>query len=145
MTEKSKELFYTISKFVKYYHDAFKGLRDEYDLTSTELGLIMIINKYPNVNTANEVANELSVSKSIVSRNIRNLISRGFIRTEKDSDDKRITRLFICREGNMVCHKLERISAELIDQMTYEISSDDMDTALEVMMHMTKVAKNITK
>ena len=67
----------------------------EPDLTNRQMALLMLIYLTPGPHTVRGIASALSVSKPVVTRALNTLGSLGYLRRERDQDDRR--NIFVVR------------------------------------------------
>ena len=67
----------------------------EPDLTNRQMALLMLIYLTPGPHTVRGIASALSVSKPVVTRALNTLGSLGYLRRERDLDDRR--NIFVVR------------------------------------------------
>ena len=67
----------------------------EPDLTNRQMALLMLIYLTPGPHTVRGIASALGVSKPVVTRALNTLGSLGYLRRERDQDDRR--NIFVVR------------------------------------------------
>jgi DNA-binding MarR family transcriptional regulator len=70
----------------------------EPDLTNRQMGLLMLVYLTPGPHTVRGLAKVLGVSKPVVTRALNTLGSLGYLRRERDQDDRR--NVFIVRTSS---------------------------------------------
>ncbi len=68
------------------------------DLTNRQMALLMLVYLTPGPHTVRGLARILSVSKPVVTRALNTLGALGYLRREKDQDDRR--NVFVVRTNN---------------------------------------------
>ena len=122
--ELGEELLIKLSRLVWHYKKAFNLSNNVFDLSPNELGLMMIMYQYPEINTANQIVKELGTTKGLASRNVDSLVQKGLIKTAKDEKDKRVIRLSLCDKAKDICHL-----ARLQQQAFYSKAMEGIDKA----------------
>jgi DNA-binding MarR family transcriptional regulator len=70
----------------------------EPDLTNRQMALLMLVYLTPGPHTVRGLARKLSVSKPVVTRALNTLGSLGYLRRERDQDDRR--NVFVVRTND---------------------------------------------
>src|SRR3954465_6408670 len=70
----------------------------EPDLTNRQMGLLMLVYLTPGPHTVRGLARVLGVSKPVVTRALNTLGALGYLRRERDQDDRR--NVFVVRTSN---------------------------------------------
>ena len=70
----------------------------EPDLTNRQMALLMIVYLTPGPHTVRGLARDLGVSKPVVTRALNTLGALGYLRRERDQDDRR--NVFVVRTSN---------------------------------------------
>ncbi len=88
----------------------------EPDLTNRQMALLMIVYLTPGPHTVRGLARVLGVSKPVVTRALNTLGTLGYLRRERDEDDRR--NVFVVRTSN---------GADFLDGFKKLLRSDDDD------------------
>lgn len=86
-----------------------------------ELRLLRLIHDHPDI-TSSELKVKLVLDKTLLSKHLADLEQRGLIEKSTDSQDNRIQRLSLSKEGLKVWKICEKIGCELEREMFAEIS-----------------------
>ena len=70
----------------------------EPDLTNRQMALLMLVYLTPGPHTVRGLARQLGVSKPVVTRALNTLGALGYLRRERDQDDRR--NVFVVRTSN---------------------------------------------
>lgn len=70
----------------------------EYGISSAEYPVLIKLFQKDGV-TQEEIANELDIDKSAITRVIRSLLDKGFIEKKKDEVDRRCNHIFLTEKG----------------------------------------------
>ncbi len=103
------------------------------DLKPAHLDLMMNIHRHPGY-SQQEIAKKLLVGRSNITMLLPQLEKRGFVRREADEIDRRVLRLYMTDEGELILSKALSIYLSLIDRLTKKTSDEDCD-ALGRAMH----------
>jgi DNA-binding MarR family transcriptional regulator len=88
--------------------------------------------------TQTELADYLELDKSTIGRLLDRLEERGFIRREKDPNDRRIFRIFIAKTAYPVLTELEQVADGVRAQALSGISEKDNEKLLALLGQVKK-------
>ena len=80
----------------------------EPDLTNRQMALLMLIYLTPGPHTVRGIASALSVSKPVVTRALNTLGSLGYLRRERDQDDRRNIFVVRTKDGTQFLETFKR-------------------------------------
>ena len=80
----------------------------EPDLTNRQMALLMLIYLTPGPHTVRGIASELGVSKPVVTRALNTLGSLGYLRRERDQDDRRNIFVVRTKDGTQFLESFRR-------------------------------------
>ncbi len=80
----------------------------EPDLTNRQMALLMLIYLTPGPHTVRGIAASLSVSKPVVTRALNTLGSLGYLRRERDQDDRRNIFVVRTKDGTQFLENFRR-------------------------------------
>ena len=80
----------------------------EPDLTNRQMALLMLIYLTPGPHTVRGIAATLSVSKPVVTRALNTLGSLGYLRRERDQDDRRNIFVVRTKDGTQFLENFKR-------------------------------------
>lgn len=66
-----------------------EALVKEFGLSHVEIGILGFLHDHPKLDTSRDIAEALLLAKSNVSNAVENLVQRGYLRREADSEDRR--------------------------------------------------------
>lgn len=89
------ELLYVIQQFLKCYEKQMNHTAEHYQLTTTELNILLFLANHPDMDTARDIVELRGLPKSCVSRAVDSLIRQGFLESREDKNDRRILHLSI--------------------------------------------------
>jgi len=80
----------------------------EPDLTNRQMALLMLIYLTPGPHTVRGIASTLGVSKPVVTRALNTLGSLGYLRRERDQDDRRNIFVVRTKDGTQFLENFRR-------------------------------------
>jgi DNA-binding MarR family transcriptional regulator len=80
----------------------------EPDLTNRQMALLMLIYLTPGPHTVRGIASALGVSKPVVTRALNTLGSLGYLRRERDQDDRRNIFVVRTKDGTQFLESFRR-------------------------------------
>ena len=80
----------------------------EADLTNRQMALLMLIYLTPGPHTVRGIASTLGVSKPVVTRALNTLGSLGYLRRERDQDDRRNIFVVRTKDGTQFLENFKR-------------------------------------
>ncbi|MEO7410443.1 MAG: MarR family winged helix-turn-helix transcriptional regulator [Sphingomicrobium sp.] len=78
------------------------------DLTNRQMALLMLIYLTPGPHTVRGIASTLGVSKPVVTRALNTLGSLGYLRRERDQDDRRNIFVVRTKDGTQFLENFKR-------------------------------------
>lgn len=95
-------LWEVLGPFKMLYSSYLESVCKEYELTRTELDILLFLANNPTCDSAVDIVQKRYLAKSHVSTSIRTLTERGFLEQFRDHRDKRVIRLKICNAAAAV-------------------------------------------
>ena len=83
--------------------------------------------------TQKELSEWLYISKSTTAKAVKNLTDNGYIRKEKDAEDKRYDRLYLTEKGRQVSERVHETFAEVVGITTKHLSQSEIELATEIL------------
>jgi len=77
--------------------------------------------------TQKELSEWLYISKSTTAKAVKNLITYGYIRKEKDVDDKRYDRLYLTEKGREISDRMNETFMEVVEITTRNLSQSEIE------------------
>ncbi len=131
----------TISRCaVLYRNDA---LNDK-SLTPLYHSYVIIISKNPGI-SQDELANELCINKSTVTRGLANLENEGYVERRADKTDKRILRVYPTDKMAKMLPKVRSVLKDWNKYLTDDIDEKDIEVFQSVLERITDRAKQYMK
>ena len=95
--------FLFIAKAIKNKN---RSVISSYKLSPNEIDLLVALDM-GLYDTAKEIADNFEISKSLVCRSVDSLSKKGYIDTQKDEKDKRVTHLILREEAKPIVDTLK--------------------------------------
>lgn len=113
---------------LKNYYDKYcQKSTEKFSLTILEGQLLTYIKFEGGKSTASEIAGKTKTSKSMISRNVERLVSRGFLKAETDKNDRRYTILSLTEEAKPVIDAYEAAADEVMAKLFKGISDSELE------------------
>ena len=128
----------TISRCAVLYRN--DKLNDK-TLTPLYHSYVFIISKNPGI-TQEELANELCINKSNVTRGLNNLEEMGFVYRKANENDKRILRVFPTNKMLEAYPKIKEVLREWNGYLTNDIDEEEIRIFQSVLERITNRAKD---
>ena len=114
------------------------------DLQSCHYAYILTISGKPG-RSQEEIAQELLVNKSTVTRNLNYLEEKGYIKRKPEKNDKRQFSVFPTEKMLSVLPEIKKASDQWMDLLSEGISPDELKVFHSVLQQMQEKAKEIIR
>ena len=131
----------TISRCAVLYRN--DKLNDK-TLTPLYHSYVFIITKNPGI-TQDELASELCINKSNVTRGLNNLEEMGFVERKSDENDKRILRVYPTEKMIDAFPKIREVLKDWNKYLTDDINEEEIQIFQSVLERITNRAKDYIK
>lgn len=128
----------TISRCAVLYRN--DKLNDK-TLTPLYHSYVFIITKNPGI-TQDELASELCINKSNVTRGLNNLEEMGFVERKSDENDKRILRVYPTEKMIEAFPKIKAVLKDWNKYLTDDINEEEIQIFQSVLERITNRAKD---
>ncbi len=109
----------------KGYEKSLQEVLIKYKLSQVQGNILLFL--YNNeLNTAKDISEYRSISKSLVSKSIDNLYEKKYIYIKEDRDDKRINRLYLTDKSKNVVKSLHLAQRNFFKLLEKDIEKDDL-------------------
>lgn len=109
----------------KGYEKSLQEVLIKYKLSQVQGNILLFL--YNNeLNTAKDISEYRSISKSLVSKSIDNLYENKYIYIKEDRDDKRINRLYLTDKSKNVVKSLHLAQRNFFKLLEKDIEKDDL-------------------
>ncbi len=102
---------------------------------------VFIISKNPGI-SQDELANELCINKSNVTRGLNNLEELGFVKRKPDQNDKRILRVYPTAKMLDTFPEIKEVLREWNSYLTDDIDENEIKIFQSVLQRITERAKD---
>lgn len=119
-------------KLGKLYDKLCMQAAQPFGFTRSEVDVLLFLANNKGLNTAMDIVQYRLISKSLVSKSIEHLASRGYIEPKPDSVDRRYIRLYLTPQAEKAASTLQKAQNEFFDILNVPITSDERDLLLHV-------------
>ena len=127
--------------YKKYQELGFAEVMEKYHLTLLEVRVLLFFDAHGSSNTARDLVEIYHFTKSNVSKSVDNLLGRGFLKKQYDSQDRRYIHLMIQPEAYPVLELAKKCQHEMYTEMFRGISRRDIQIVSDVAQ---KIHQNIS-
>ncbi|MCT1796690.1 MarR family winged helix-turn-helix transcriptional regulator [Helcococcus kunzii] len=139
---------FRITKYINAIHWSSIAGRcqtfEEYDILGHQVSYLIAIYKYPGLSQEN-LRDAMFVNKSTVARNVKTLIDKGYAKSEVDSEDKRVNRIYPTQKLIDFFPKIEKYLDEWNNEILSDLSYEEKVTFENLLKKVALKAVNITK
>ena len=114
--------FLFIAKAIKNKN---RSVISSYKLSPNEIDLLVALDM-GLYDTAKEIADNLEISKSLVCRSVDSLTKKGYIDTQKDEKDKRVTHLILREEAKPIVDTLKENRKKTTEDLLRGIDEEEL-------------------
>jgi DNA-binding MarR family transcriptional regulator len=114
-------------KSKKLYEKMFQNILEELQLTQVEVDVLLFLQNNKPFDTAKDIVEYRSISKSMVSKSVDSLLARGYLSYEIDMKDKRCIHLKIEAAAEPAVKKLLSIQKSFIEVLYGDFSRDELE------------------
>lgn len=107
------------------------------------LELVMIIAS-AEADTAGEIARQLGVSRSLLSKNIEEAVQAGYIETAQDPADRRVVRLRLTPQAQAAAERCKAMREDFYRDICAGIDREALGVYLRVMQQMWENIEGVT-
>ena len=124
--------FLFIAKAIKNKN---RSVISSYKLSPNEIDLLVALDMGV-YDTAKEIADNFEISKSLVCRSVDSLTKKGYIDTQKDEKDKRVTHLILREEGKPIVDTLKENRKKTTEDLLRGIDEEELKIFSKVLDQM---------
>lgn len=128
----------TISRCAAAYRNDV--LKDK-TLSALYHSYVIVISKNPGI-SQEELANELCINKSNVTRGLAHLEEQGYVERKADTFDKRILRVYPTDKMTAMLPKVRKVMKEWNEYLTDDIDEEEVRIFQSVLERVTQKAKD---
>ena len=124
--------FLFIAKAIKNKN---RSVISSYKLSPNEIDLLVALDMGV-YDTAKEIADNFEISKSLVCRSVDSLTKKGYIDTQKDEKDKRVTHLILREEAKPIVDALKENRKKTTEDLLLGIDKEELKIFSKVLNQM---------
>ena len=124
--------FLFIAKAIKNKN---RSVISSYKLSPNEIDLLVALDM-GLYDTAKEIADNFEISKSLVCRSVDSLSKKGYIDTQKDEKDKRVTHLILREEAKPIVDALKENRKKTTEDLLLGIDKEELKIFSKVLNQM---------
>lgn len=112
---------------------------EDYDIGSGQHDFLYVISNNEGI-TQKELSSLLNIGKATTAKAVKNLLKSGYIRREKDQEDKRFYRLYLTDRGKEIVPKVHATFEEMIEIYANGFSEEEYT---QIIKTLKKLSENI--
>lgn len=120
--------------------EKFKHKLEPYDFTRGEFPFLLGLIREGDSITQKEICEKIPISKSTTSKMVANLVEKGYLRKERDEEDRRKTRIYLTDRREEIERIIRDIDREAEKNMIEGF--DDVERE-EVKGYLERILKNL--
>ena len=124
--------FIFIAKAIKNKN---RSVISSYKLSPNEIDLLVALDMGV-YDTAKEIADNFEISKSLVCRSVDSLTKKGYIDTQKDEKDKRVSHLILREEAKPIVDALKENRKKTTEDLLLGIDKEELKIFSKVLNQM---------
>ena len=124
--------FLFIAKAIKNKN---RSVISSYKLSPNEIDLLVALDMGV-YDTAKEIADNFEISKSLVCRSVGSLTKKGYIDTQKDEKDKRVSHLILREEAKPIVEALKENRKKTTEDLLLGIDKEELKIFSKVLNQM---------
>ena len=124
--------FLFIAKAIKNKN---RSVISSYKLSPNEIDLLVALDM-GLYDTAKEIADNFEISKSLVCRSVDSLTKKGYIDTQKDEKDKRVSHLILREEAKPIVEALKENRKKTTEDLLLGIDKEELKIFSKVLNQM---------
>ena len=114
-----------------------------YQLSPSEVDILIFLSNNRTINTAKELSAFLGISKGLVARGIESLLLKGYVYIETDNSDRRIQHLFLTEAAQEVIQVLLKKRSEVEAHILKGIPQEHINIVLQTFDRINANIENI--
>lgn len=131
--------------FRKVYARVCAPQLKQYQLSPSEVDILIFLSNNRTINTAKELCAFLGISKGLVARGIESLLLKEYVYIETDNSDRRIQHLFLTEEVQEVIQVLSKQRSEVEAQILKGIPQEHLDILVQTFDRINANIESITE
>ena len=122
--------------------EKIKPVQKEYDLKKSELCFLLILDFYPELNSAKKISELGELKRGNISFIVETLFKRGFIVQETDENDRRSNKLMLTEKARSIIEESKAIVNKTSSLIMDGISKEEMEIGERLFEKMYSNIKN---
>lgn len=122
------DILVNLQRVKKIYELMLKRVTKVYSMTKNEIDVLLFLANNEGYDTAKEIVELRSLSKSHVCKSIGSLSERGFLLEEKDERDKRCVHLKLDSSALPIVKEAQEVQREFIDLLYSGVTIEERNT-----------------
>lgn len=111
----------------KRYHEFAKKELNDYEFTPNEIATMIYLMENKDIDTAKAISDRFHITQSLICRSVDSLTKKGYIKTEIDTEDRRINHLTLNIEDEKLKDILENLNKNYIKKIFGDMSQEEID------------------
>lgn len=133
------EVLLGIRRVIKFYEISSKRTAARYGLSTMEADILAFLKNNPERDTASDIVDLRMLPKGNVSQAIDELIGKGLLSREKDSQDRRRIHLHLTPATEKILEELQKNRQEIQSQLFSGFTAEELSLFLQLN---TRIFKN---
>jgi len=109
------------------YQTILAPVCDKYDMTHTEMVILLFLASNPHLNTATDIVKGRRMTKSSVSMSLRSLQERGMVSGEFEDGNHRSIHLNICEDASRILEEANEAQDTYFSILSDGFSKEEID------------------
>lgn len=109
------------------YQTILAPVCDKYDMTHTEMVILLFLASNPHLNTATDIVKGRRMTKSSVSMSLRSLQERGMVAGEFEGGNHRSIHLNICEDARKILEEAKAAQETYFSILSDGFSKEEID------------------
>ena len=134
----TEKYLYSRGKGKKRYDAVFKELARKNGLTQNEVDVILFLANNPSFDTARDIVEYRSMSKSHVCKSVESLSQKGLLSGRQDEEDRRVTHLLLTPCAHELTVNLKEAQKQFFAGLLAGVTPEEMElfgTILDKIIH----------
>ena len=123
--------------------EKIKPVQKEYDLKKSELCFLLILDFYPELNSAKKISELGELKRGNISFIVETLFKRGFIVQETDENDRRSNKLMLTEKARSIIEESKAILYKTYLSIMDGISKEEIEVGERLFEKMYGNIKNL--
>lgn len=129
-----------VNKVKKTYDHLCLSVLKKYDLTRSELDILLFLHNNPEFDSAKDIVEKRGLVKSHVSMGIESLVKKGLIISQRDEYDKRKYHLYLLDKSQPIINDGLMVQKQFSNILFKNITQQEKDILKKTLM---KIYKNM--